>query len=259
MEGNPKSVVPLINFDSDERTIRLNDKLSITHIESPELENLLEEITSDVTSYVNLLGAKYVIENRNITHSGKDEEDVVLALRLLKPGDVLVLAAFYLDERNRVSLRIYEDLNRRILPSTEYFLKSRETTDLIELWKKVRHRTTKSHLEFPTYKFMESYENVWYEDKIVDYMVAFESLTFYKRNKAIQPAGEVIGIAAGMLLGKNHKERTKIKERMKTAYELRNAKVHGNIEKLSKFENIKKLSMDVEDYLRKALRRLIRE
>jgi len=254
-------IVPISNFDSDTKLVRFSERLCLKRISRTKLENLLGKLTSDVTLFLSLLEAKYVLENRIVPPSIKDERnDVILALRLLKAGDLIVLAAFHTRKGNRVCLRTYDDLNRMLLPSNSYFLKSEETTDLIELWKIVRNRTPKSYLEFPIRKFMEAYDKQGFDDRIVDYMLAFESIVFHGRDRSIQPAGEVIGIAIGMLLGDNLKDRTKIKKTLEKAYELRSAKVHGNVKKLRNFgQNIKTLSMDVEDYLRRALRRLIKE
>ncbi len=90
-------------------------------------------------------------------------------------------------------------------------------------------------------------------------MIAFESLVFHGERKTFE-GGKVIGISIGMLIGNNQKERTEIKKKLVRAYEVRNAKVHGNTEKLRKLgKDVEKLSLDIEDYLRRVLRRLVEE
>lgn len=81
-----------------------------------------------------------------------------------------------------------------------------------------------------------------------------------EEDKTIEPAGKVIGIAIRLLLGNNEKERNEIKKSLIKAYEIRNAKIHGNLKKLEKYrQDVNKVSIDVEDYLRHAPRRFIEE
>lgn len=88
--------------------------------------------------------------------------------------------------------------------------------------------TTRALIQFSK-AFKERLFKAVYEDVIVDYLTAPESLVFYREKKTIEQAGRVIGLAMGMLLGDNQKERNAIKETLVRAYDLRNVKVHGNI------------------------------
>jgi len=256
-------IVPLINFDSDAGSVKFDEKLCLRRIEPSELSNLIDKLTRDVTPYLSLLKADYVLENKIVPLSTKHWNDVILALKLLKLGDLQVLAAFHLNEENRISLSIHDDLHRSTLALNPYFLKKEETTELTKLWERVQGMTSKPYLSFPLRVFAEAYKKgASYDDRIVDYMVAFESLIFHGMDKTIEPAGKVMGIAVSMLLGIDQENRTKIKMTLKNAYEVRNAKVHGNVAKLKKLKaksNVRLLSMNVEDYLRHALRRFIEE
>jgi hypothetical protein len=82
----------------------------------------------------------------------------------------------------------------------------------------------KPHLKFPLEKFAETYEKITPEDKIVDFMIAFESLVFYDAGNLAHKKIPM-AIAVSMLLGKNQKERSRIRNRMTAAY---NKKCQGS-------------------------------
>lgn len=79
-------------------------------------------------------------------------------------------------------------------------------------------------------------------------------------DKALPYKGEILGISAGMLLATSQKEREKIKEIIRIAYEIRNCLVHGSLEKIEKYEKkSEEIYRDLEEYARKALKKLIME
>jgi hypothetical protein len=254
-------IVPLYNFDSDAESVILDKNLRLRRIEEDELENLLNRLSREIKPYILLLEAKYALEDTmGSPDSMRLMNDAILALRLFKAGDVKVLVRFYLHERDRVHMGIYGDLHRMSFSSSNYFLKKQETGVFVELWKKMNDAASKPYLEFPLVKFTEAYDSLGFDEKIVDYMTALESFVFYEADKSIEPAGEVMGIAIGMLLGNSQSERKEIKETLIKAYKVRNAKVHGNIKKLKTIhQNVGQLCIKVEDYLRSALRKLIEE
>ncbi len=64
----------------------------------------------------------------------------------------------------------------------------------------------------------------------------------------------------GMLLGNSQKERDEIKNTLEKAYRVRNAVIHGNLNKLKKrMPYTKQLFTKTEDYLRSTLRKLVEE
>jgi len=259
MSENVVQITPLIKFDSDVELFKLSDKLCLRRAEDEEIHNLLNKITRDVTPYIHLLEARFVLEDRIEPPSMKRMHDIILALRLLKAGDLLALATFQL-RGDYVSLGSWGDLNRMILPGNTYSLGKEETISFNELWKKIQEASSKSHLQFPLRKFMETYDRLDYADKIVEYMIAFESFVFHGRDKTIEPAGEVVGISIGMLVGNNQKERSRIKKTLVEAYKLRNAKVHGNVKRLESWKrDMRQLSTEVEECLRRSLRKLVEE
>jgi len=121
--------------------------------------------------------------------------------------------------------------------------------------------TSKEHITLALDDFEESYKKELDEDKIVNYMTAFGFIIFSGREKTIEPAGEVMGIAVGMLLGSNEQERAEIRKTIDKAYKIRNARVHGNIKKIYErgLSNVRQVSLDTEECLRRTLRKFTEE
>jgi len=254
------SIVPLFNFDGDVESMKLTDGVCLRRTENRELEGLLEKVTRHIIAYAPLLEPKYILEDKTQPHSMKRVDDTILALRLLKAGSVQTAATFHLRNKNRVTLTIYRDLASVIFPKNPLFLKNEDTPDFIRLWHKVQDLGSKQYLEFPLKIFTETYKEEVPEDRVVDYMVAFESLAF--RNVGdIGRKGTSLAIAISMFLGNSKKERDMIREDMKKAYDVRNAKVHALLEKLEEFreQNIGELAVRIENCLRLSLRRLVEE
>jgi hypothetical protein len=97
----------------------------------------------------------------------------------------------------------------------------------------------------------------------MDYMTAFESIVFGRGNRAPFPYGRAIGIAIGMLIGENEKERTKIEDVLNKAYEMRNTIAHGHLRRgqIEPYADPKTsdLFTSIENYLRRSLQRLLEE
>jgi len=265
------SIIPLNNFDSDIEMLKIGKKALLRRIDKNELMNLRLSFPHSATNtMLALTGVNYVLEidqrmqvdNGSVVafgHNLSDVRSIILALRLLKPGEVGVSCAFALSKNSSVFGLSGPSLLMHL--TQPYFLSKGETARFVELWAKLQNvKSVKPHLDFPLKQFNRTFEEESVDDKIVGYMIALESLVFHREKKAIEPAGKVIGIATSMLIGKNQKERTEIKENLIKAYEVRNAKVHGNLEKLQGYrQEIGEISTFTEDYVRHALRILVEE
>jgi hypothetical protein len=265
------SIVPLANFDSDVDLIRLDDNLCLRRINRSELEKLIKRASGyEDTLMTALLDVEYVIEKKMATvrkfgqwHEGSSYvRDIILALRIFKEGDVNTPTAFLLESTGKS----YVVSNTSPLPrffENPYFLKQKEINKFVELWKRLQSvEKEKPHLKFPLTQFTKAFEENFPEDVMVDFTTAFESLVFYGVKEPPRPYGKATGIAIGMLLGKNLKERTEIEKNLKKAYEVRNAVVHGHLRKrLHKYdyERGTQLILKVEDYLRRSLRTFLEE
>lgn len=254
------AIIPLHFFDSDVELLRLNERVSLRTIGGKELQALIKRTRKGFgkTLKMSLFDTKYVIENRTFFSRNlwAHVDDVVLALRLLTTGDVKVSTAFFAEGEGTV-------IGHRpgLFHRTSYFLKKEEQESLRALWKNVQELRTKPYLDYPIRNFMNAYDEVPLEDKVVDLIIALESLVFYQEKSAIQSAGKVIGIAIGIMLGRDQEERSAIKNALIDAYNIRNARVHGNAEELKKrgIKEMERLSNEIEDYLRRALRKFVEE
>lgn len=267
------SIVPLNNFDSNVQSLKLEDGICLRRISNDELKKLRDtfpgsrgmlRIALTNVNFALEMNALVSVEGESIVlfaHMQPRVQNTLLASRLLKSGDVTVSCGFLLDENRKAYGLAGPSLP--IISQNRYFLKQEETDRLVELWKKVQNiEKAKPQLHYPLHLFTKSFDVKSPEDKIVDYMTIFDSIVFHNEKRTIEPAGNVIGIAIGMLLGNNQKERTKIKETIIEAYRVRNAKVHGNTDKLKKLRDkldIKKISLHTKDYLRRTLRKFVEE
>jgi hypothetical protein len=262
-------IVPLHNFDSDVECVSFNERVSLRRITNDEL-NALTEAPLDMVSGFPLgrihrmvfSETKYVLEDREAVspkyvNQWLSDEGLILTLRLLKAGDVKVTNAFVL-RKNRVS-RSLGSAFKSPFPRRDYFLRKEEVEPLKELSKGLETLASKPQLRFPLKKFTESYGKTTTEDKIVECIIAFESIVFLGVNNVFSHTGTIVGMSVGMLLGESQAERDKIRETMEQMYVLRNCIVHGNAEKLAKHtqKEKEKLAGDAEEYLRQTLRSLI--
>jgi len=178
---------------------------------------------------------------------------------LFKTGDVQIssLCGF---ERGHTQIHNWTFFSFPKLSHNGYFLKKDEAADFIQLWKKLQNIATNPRFDFPLKRFMDTYEEKMAEDKIVDGMVAFESIVF-RNVKEIGHKATPLAIAIAMFLGNSQKERDEIRKAMLDAYDIRNARVHALLGKLQHYkrQNIERLAIKVQDYLRSALRRFVEE
>lgn len=226
---------------------------------------MLKTVPYNPAQMVGILGATHAIKVKGEDPLGL-AESVVLCMRLMKRGDVKYCLAFMKKHGKRLRA-INVGFGKLYFSRNVYFLEEKELEDLKMLWKSVRRVDEKHYLAFSMKKFMETYDEKNGADKMVSLMAAFESIVFHKRAKAIEPAGEVIGIATAMLLGRNEKQRQRIRQILAKAYQVRNATVHGNAEKLKSlskidehgYSSIDKEAQEVEDLLRASIGKFVEE
>jgi len=267
------ALVPLVNFNSDSDSIQLGNNLCLRRINRTELDDLINEALNNKFRLQNALeDAEYVIEKRIKQETEEyfawDEHspcvrNIVLALGLFKHDYVYTPTAFLLDS-SETSFTV-SNIHPLTIAFREhpYFLRHKEIEAFVELWSKLQNmKEEKLYLRFPLGKFEETLHLEDYPyDNLLKYMLAFESIVFRRGTEAPRPYGRAIGIAAGMLLGKNEKERTQIEKSLKRAYEIRDKLAHGHL--LIKFDRLPEdyghVESDAHEYLRRTLRKLLEE
>lgn len=260
------AIVPLNNFDSNVESLELGDRMNLRRASEGEIQKLKESFpTARALFGLALRNVTYVLEvklepdySRHWDEKLFEVQSAVLALRLLKLGDVTVSCSFIIEGNIIYQCTLPPAFEPRLV--NLYSLKKEEVEELKVIWKKLQNITSESYLHFPLEKFMDSYEEMKPEDKIVESVVAFESLVFH--NVAdIGRKGTPLAIAVSMLLGNEQKERDTIREKMREAYDVRNARVHGLRDKLEsqRKQNMGELALKARDYLRRALRKFVEE
>lgn len=189
--------------------------------------------------------------------------NVVIALRLIKEASIATPTTFRVNDSQTSRAVSVPNSNVRVYPGFDpkYFLTKKEIPIITNLWKRLKRiEIEKSYLKYALDRFEKSFEDIFPEDIIVDCVIGLESIVFAKEKGSFGKTGDVIGLAISMLLGKNHKERITIKEKLKKAYSMRNAIVHGNSQKLDTYQKeILGIMLDTMIFLRKTLRKLIEE
>lgn len=268
------AVTPLYNFDSTVESLKFDEMACLRRVSNDELDNIkksfpnirgvLQFALSNVR-YVLEMGAIPPIEDETATlfdHTQPRVDNVILALRLLKPGDVGIPCRFLVDQKWQAYAHSFPTIPLITSP-VPYFLKQEEVETLTTIWTELQDiKQTKPHLNFTLFQFTRAFDQKYPEDRIVNYITAFESVVFHNEPKSIEPAGKVIGIAIGMLLGNCQEDRDEIKKVLTKSYAVRNVRVHGNVVELNKLQrklDINNLTSCVEDLLRRVLRKLIEE
>jgi hypothetical protein len=239
MSGETDSVaviVPILNFDCDRDRIKLDSSLSIRRTYTNEIENMvkkfprypmLKSALNDTRFVIDKKGSSTEIYKENFSPETADAERITLAFRLLKVDKIWMPTSFYVSAD---SLYISNPAPVVKAEVGDYsFLPKEEIGEFKTLWKALKKIDTKKpQLVFALSQFNRSFED-FTEEKFVDYITSFESIVFGRGTNAPSPYGRTIGIAIGMLIGKNEQERTSIEQKLNEAYETRNKVVHGHL------------------------------
>ena len=184
----------------------------------------------------------------------------VLAFRMLKPGYVDSNVILWITQRGKDKHpSLMAEKTIRAHPLDHYRLRIDELTKLTDLVQKVFNvdSARRRSLHIALDRFNRSYYEIEDEDKLIDFMIAFEAL-YLEGEGRFQHA--IVPVACAMLLGQTPEERYEIRNLLNLAYEVRNSIVHSSDyrKKLRKKElELEDLINDVEEILRGSLRKLI--
>ena len=256
---------PLHTFTSDDDEISLGDSLRIRKITKNELEQLLDDGTVQMREMAPkpVYAIEYAYKRTKVTRippNGRispikiEEKErinkVLAALRLFKPGGVGV---------NRIRIKrqsaIWDSkssrfgLSSRLFWGTSYYsLTKNEVKQFQSFWELFNKKIEQlPSLSITIRRFNDAYERDRPEDKLIDYMIAFETLLIKRGDR-----GELthkIAVRSARLLTQNYEEREKIMKEMKKFYKARSKVVHGEKVTLSN-----EFISAVEDHLRNAIK-----
>jgi len=190
---------------------------------------------------------------------------VLLAMRLHRASDIFCKVIWF-EKKSKVNTLTMLDS-----PIPEPHARTRsphsmEITEFEEL-KKLANKIDKidfnerNSLRIACERFSRSYEEHREDEKIIDFMIAFEAL-FLKGKKVPSKIGLYIGLGCSMLLGKNDKEREEINEFLVKAYNIRNRIVHGSefitsVQINNETYKIQDFIFQLQKYLRESIKKLV--
>ncbi len=272
-----KSTCLLLGFDSEVEEINLREGLKIRRVSKDEIVELwrrsnwfrgIEEFAG-----FGLPPLKYVLELFNeVPKLSEDEEysqkldpnlefDIVIsALRLFKRGWVdfpfiIQKASPSLSSATRYSMHSSKRTVHANLPwGISYNLSKEEAEDLNEFYRRFQDKIDCAKI--PLRRFNETFSRVSLEDKLVDYMISFESLYLSGEN----PSEMAYKLAhrASLFLSTEKEKRKQIFQEMKKAYSLRSNIVHGRKVKTimiaDKEYTLSDFVQIIEEHLRSSLR-----
>lgn len=247
--------------------IEIFDGIKARRISKEDFEDLNAPLFSAPHRFRRISAQIFVLEKYITVENGHDfsldqiMRNIALALRLLRKGYVSGSYVFYIlvsEERRLTSWSTEEE--PREPEEYMYGLNYDEIPALKKLVKKIQSVDfeKRKSLHLACKRFQRAYEESNAEDKLIDFMIAFEAL-FLRGEKAVS-TGQIIAIACSTLLGKTDAEREEISQLLTEAYSIRNYIVHGSEYKKMKSDDafyIEDFVSNVEDYLRESIKKLL--
>ena len=184
---------------------------------------------------------------------------MISALRLFKPGTVgyNFIRSEALDW-NPASVTSLSSGKFTYPYFGKYHLKTDEIEDFKDFLKELNDKNKAKFLDIPLRYFNYAYTRERLEDKLIDYMIAFEGL-FIKEKAELSYR---LSLRVAAFLGENRDEKGKIFTLMRRTYDLRSDIVHGSSYSKNIEINEEKLSFEelvswVEELLRKSIKKSI--
>ena len=256
------AVCPLYNFNTDIDILQIDD-LKIRKITENEYEKIyLDDVFGSRPDLAIGSGHRHVIstiyESDHHREVGNEIYEKILnlltILRLFKQGNLQygTIRNLPLSWTSGYSPIIG---GSRLPPrrGIQYNLTNEESDSVLMFFKKYNSSPEKTHLDIAIRRFNFTYDRTRNEDKIIDIIVGFESL-FVEGKERPSDRGSYVGTACSMLIGKNHKERKKIKKTLQKAFTIRNKIVHGSNYKTKELD---KMIPILENLLRDVIRRML--
>lgn len=267
-----------LNSGCDIRDMDLGDGLKIRSITDEELQELWRRSRFGVISRLDIPFFKHTLEleytisknsSRWRTHQEKAKEifnDLITALRLFKRGEVSfntyrVSPKGWASRTNSVFWEYYMGLSRTSYGGGHYVLGGEpEIEQFQEFWRTFREINFQSNpfLKMAIERFNFAYEKRGQEDKLIDYMISFESL-FMKETQELRHR---LSVRVSRFLKGEYNERKVLFSDFKKIYDIRSAIVHGesiNHKDLKKLKVglLSELVSKVEEQLRESIKKFI--
>ncbi|MDF1537677.1 MAG: HEPN domain-containing protein [Candidatus Thorarchaeota archaeon] len=274
-------IVPLENLILDSEKYELIDGWSIERISDETLSTLVHTYPDfgGMSPRFSLLDLRYgltrvaELEKTISPTEEKPEMDFVFyakcdyildALRVLKSGlfvnrGILTRHKDWLFDWGFSISGFGPSSNTSLSSENRYKLSSDEIPALKEIASQMIEDAKPSNLSVALRRFKFGQERIEYEDKLIDFMIALESLLLHETNELSYR----LSLRTAVFIGSDSQERDAIFKQVKLAYEIRSKIVHG-VErvKISKelnksSENIRSLTRKVEEILRRSIRKML--
>lgn len=269
-----KAFSPLHNFISEIDNIDLGNGLRIRKINISELDQLLNENEMSQNrrslNYFHPLEyameltfqSEKLLEALSIGSQPPSSyidvierfNKLVTALRLFKEGTVL-FSRFKIIPA--LDVHIIESVSSNFLASGNllyrksfgqtYILGATEINEFQRFWNKFDYLIQSTKLSMAIRRFNYGYERDRPEDKLLDYMIAFEAL-FSKTNENTGELSHKLSVRVARLLKSDYIDRKTIAKNMKIFYGKRSKVVHGD-----ELELDSEVVNNVEKYLRESI------
>ena len=263
---------PLQNFESDAAVIDFGGGLKIKKITTQELEELLnaskwsplipsnEVITFRYSMEFTFETEKYFLSiPLSALEEGPEWEilgKLVTALRLFKVGAIgyNMIRETPLIDTPHLFGGTRGGLGYRRYWGPKYSLKVEEVDAFKAFWKQFGNIELgqRAPIGIAISRFNYAYERFGIEDKLIDYMIAFEAL-FFKESER----GEFrhkLAVRVARLLGPDYESRRTISKEMMDFYDKRSAVVHGDSPTFQAG-----LIEKVEEYLRESIKHFLKQ
>ena len=271
-----RAIAPLENFSADFDEVKITDNLKIVKVSKDELQEIWAR--GEFSPFVNrykIWHTEYVIEMtweaKKVIGSGNQKPvgsmvkgeigDVLTTLRILKTG----MTGFNFIETKPIKPSILiagiesvGGLATQPYLGGKYTLQSGEGKSLVELFRLLRDaktHTIPNYLLVAIKRFEYAYARLLPEDKLLDFMVAFEAI-FLKGDEQ-QELSYRLSLRTAYLLAENAGERKSIFDFIHRAYKARSEIVHG--ERATGEGKNKDFVDKVEFYLRLSITKVLKE
>ncbi|HEX9430786.1 MAG TPA: hypothetical protein VF944_10450 [Candidatus Bathyarchaeia archaeon] len=255
---------PLQNFESDSGSISLGGGLMIRKTTNPELERLLDPRQGpSMVPHHEIITFKYAMELTYETEkvfgelpayrpAPEDEvfSKLVSALRLFKPGTI---GFNFIQEAPTNDAAMFGRATRSNLDYKHfwgpvYSLKGDEIAAFNSFWRAFSELDlAKLPLGIAINRFNFAFGRLGLEDKLIDFMIAFEAL-FFKTGE-IGENRHKLSIRVAKLLARDYESRKRIAKEMAEFYGMRSGVVHGEQVHLKP-----EFTDKIEDYLRQSIK-----
>jgi len=263
-------IIPLLNFELEgTEKVDLRDFI-IRKMTEDEIKMLLSYGALGEPFFLphgGLIDTIWCIELKVKFPSKRKEENltphierIITALRLFKKGSVQYSAVLRYPKVWRTFW--HSSGHRRVIHGPLYILTNNDVEELKAFWSRFKSLNIQNFpfLGVAIRRFNFSYDRRLLEDKLIDFITAFEALFLKGVERELSYR---LALRCAYFLGKDEEERKKIFEILKGAYDARSKIVHGEpiesksfnkiINKLN-LKSFAELSMQVEEYLRESIK-----